>query len=149
MSWLPFYLDKLNDIASPFYTRWGALLTKTLVEESRNLDLAQDLPLHLRESTPLADPRLEGGQAFLESLLAPVRSGLIFVRTDLERAGVELGSGCQDRGAEVRDRWRCWVRIRCRRSIGLAREAELWTHRHLATSPLDRTGRPVLGQPIE
>jgi TorA maturation chaperone TorD len=130
LSWLPFYLDKLNDIASPFYTRWGALLTKTLVEESRNLDLAQDLPLHLRESTPLADPRLEGGEAFLESLLAPVRSGLIFVRTDLERAGAEL-----DLGVRIGER-----KYVIEALLGqdpaptlnwLAREAELWTHRHL------------------
>jgi hypothetical protein len=43
----------------------------------------------------MADPRQEGGEAFLAALLAPVRSGLILVRRDLERTARELGLGCR------------------------------------------------------
>ncbi len=43
----------------------------------------------------MADPRREGGEAFLAALLTPVRSGLILVRSDLERAARELGLGCR------------------------------------------------------
>jgi len=129
-SWLPFYLDKLTDVASPFYCRWGALLTETLIEEGRGLDFSGDLPLHLREATPLADPRLEGGDAFLESLLAPVRSGLILVRTDLERAGEEL-----DFGVRIGERKYVLEALLAQDPSStltwLAKEAEQWSHRHL------------------
>nr|MDQ3803645.1 molecular chaperone TorD family protein [Acidobacteriota bacterium] len=35
LSWLPAYLDKLAEIAPPFYRRWGELLTEALVSEAR------------------------------------------------------------------------------------------------------------------
>lgn len=93
LSWLPFYLEKLKDIASPFYRKWGGMLRDALIEEIETLGAAEQLPLHLRESLGLSDPRKEGTDAFLRSLLAPARSGMIITRADLARAGRRLQLG--------------------------------------------------------
>ncbi len=93
LSWLPLYCDKAAAIAPPYYQRWAALLTAALAEEAGALGAQDSLSLHLREAPAMADPRREGGEAFLAALLAPVRSGLILVRSDLERAARELGLG--------------------------------------------------------
>ena len=130
LSWLPFYLDKLTDVASGFYSRWGALLTTALEQECEGLEPNAILSLHLRESTPMADPRTKGGEAFVESLLAPVRSGLILVRTDLERAGGEL-----DLGVRIGERRYVLEALFAQDAVStldwLAREADLWGQRHL------------------
>ena len=92
-SWLPVWLARLDELAPPFYRAWGRLLGGLLERETANLEPPDRLPLHLREAPPMADPRREGGDAFLPALLAPVRSGLILTRSDLERAARELGLG--------------------------------------------------------
>ena len=66
-----------------------------LAEEAGSVGAQDNLSLHLREAPAMADPRREGGEAFLAALLTPVRSGLILVRSDLERAARELGLGCR------------------------------------------------------
>jgi hypothetical protein len=91
MSWLPLYLDKTVDLAPPFYRSWAELLAAALAEEAAQVPVPDQLPLHLRESTPLEDPRRADSSDFLEALLSPVRSGCILVRDDLRRAGRELG----------------------------------------------------------
>ena len=93
LSWLPFYLNKLGQIAAPFYQRWSSLLTAALDEEMTRGAEPVDLPLHLRQAPVLSDPRIEGGKAFLEALLSPVRSGLILVRSDFARAARDLELG--------------------------------------------------------
>jgi TorA maturation chaperone TorD len=95
LSWLPVYCDKAAAIGPPYYRRWAAVLLAALATEAGALGGQDDLPLHLREATPMADPRRAGGEAFLAALLTPVRSGLILVRRDLERAARELGLGCR------------------------------------------------------
>lgn len=135
LSWLFVYLAKLESIASPFYREWGKLLGDTLHNEAAATEdsdqLRLDLPLHLRAAQPLADPRLEGADAFLSGLLTPARSGIILVRDDLARSALELHLGlrhgerpfvikallAQDRGATL-----SW----------LEREADSWTRRHAA-----------------
>lgn len=91
LSWLPPYLTKLEQVAPEFYRRWGRLLGATLGAEARRLEPAAAPSMHWRAAPPLADPRRLGGRAFLGSLLAPVRSGLILTRADLERATRDLG----------------------------------------------------------
>ncbi|HUZ00337.1 MAG TPA: hypothetical protein VMU89_08295, partial [Thermomicrobiaceae bacterium] len=49
--------------------------------------------LHFRDLRGMADPREEGGEAFLGSVLAPAQSGLILVRADLVEAARDLGLG--------------------------------------------------------
>lgn len=91
LSWLPAFLTKLDQVAPPFYGRWGALLGAVLGEEARRLERPGEEPLHWRACPALTDPRAAGGRAFLESLLAPLVSGLILARADLERAARDLG----------------------------------------------------------
>ncbi|MBD0370740.1 MAG: molecular chaperone TorD family protein [Pyrinomonadaceae bacterium] len=93
LSWLPVYLRKLDEIAAPFYRRWGETLKAALAEEIEALGQPQQLPLALRATATLADPREQGTEEFLQSLLAPARSGMIITRADLVRAGRRLGLG--------------------------------------------------------
>jgi TorA maturation chaperone TorD len=102
LSWLPVYLCKLETIAPPFYREWGKLLMEALMAEAMEALTALTaaavepawLPLHLRESEGLIDPRAGGEvEEFLQSLLSPVRSGMILVRSDLTRAARSLNLG--------------------------------------------------------
>ena len=93
LSWLPLYVDKLQQIAPPIYANWGRMLLAELVSAAVELGAAEELPAHLRGVPPLADPREAGGEALLASLLAPARCGMILVRTDLERAAEKLELG--------------------------------------------------------
>jgi hypothetical protein len=93
VSWLPPFLDSLGRIADSYYGRWGNLLTEALIEEARALGPPDALPLHFRDSEPLEDPRVCGGEPFLEALLVPVRSGIITTRSDLDRAARQLDIG--------------------------------------------------------
>ncbi len=93
LSWLPVYLCKLNDVASPFYRGWGGLLSKALREEATALGEQERLSLHLREAPALLDPRHDEIGEFLQSLLSPARSGMILVRADLSRAARKLNLG--------------------------------------------------------
>ena len=93
LSWLPVYLHKLSRIASPFYRKWGETLSAALVEELEAMDVPRQLPLQLRSQHCLFDPREQGAEEFLQSLLAPARSGMILTRADLSRAARSLGLG--------------------------------------------------------
>lgn len=94
LSWLPVYLCKLADVAVPFYRRWSEVLMKALLAEALAVGRPEALPLHLRAATTLIDPRrgVEVGE-FLQSLLSPVRSGMILTRSDLSRAARHLNLG--------------------------------------------------------
>ena len=92
LSWLPPWLEKLSDIASPPYVAWGALLGEALDAEAAGRELPEDLPLHLREAPELPAPGC-GGDDLLAALLAPARSGVILTRSDLARAAADLGLG--------------------------------------------------------
>lgn len=90
LSWVPVYLDKLADIAPPFYRRWGELLTCALTAEASAVGAQGALPLALREAPALVDPWGEAGAEFPQSLLTPARSGIVLTRADLARAAREL-----------------------------------------------------------
>jgi hypothetical protein len=94
LSWLPVYLSKLDELAAPFYRRWSDALMKALLAEAGAVGQPAALPLHLRASASLLDPR-SGDEAagFMQSLLSPVRSGMILTRADLSRASRRLGLG--------------------------------------------------------
>jgi TorA maturation chaperone TorD len=93
LPWTGPYLHKLAEIAPPIYASWGDLLRNALAAEAATLSPPAALPLHLREAPALAPPDEVGGAAFLDGLLAPVRSGMILVRGDLARAARDLGCG--------------------------------------------------------
>jgi TorA maturation chaperone TorD len=93
LSWLPSYLAKLEEIASPFYKAWGVLLREALMADARAAGQPAQLPLHLRDALALPDPTEEGADVFLAGLVSPVRTGVVLVRDDLSRAARDLGLG--------------------------------------------------------
>jgi len=93
LTWVRPYLDKLDELAPPFYRAWGALLRAALDSEEETLGPPDTLPAALRAAPELEAPSVIGGAAFLDQLLAPVRTGLILVRDDLVAAGRTLDLG--------------------------------------------------------
>jgi TorA maturation chaperone TorD len=155
LSWLPAYLDKLSEIAPPFYCRWSELLLDALLAEAAVLGQQDALPLHLREAAPLADPRAASADEFLQTLLAPARSGLIVTRADLARAARALGAGLragerkfalksllgQDAAgalAWLAEEASMWAKRHARHSDALGRVAVWWTQRAEASATLLR-----------
>jgi hypothetical protein len=155
LSWLPIFLMKVEDLggvwdrgehespakasgpADPFYLRWAALLGDALRAEAVALsmpEVPEQLPLHLRAAPGCIDPRRDGLEGFLASLLTPVRSGIILVRADLARAARELGLGL--RLGERRQ----VLRAMFEQDPGpvlvwLAQEAAAWAERHWPEVP--------------
>lgn len=131
LSWLPVYLAAVGNLGHASYRRWALLLAEVLTAEAEVVGPPVAVSSHLREARPPADPRGEGLEAWLTSVLAPVRGGIILARADLARAGRELELGVrlgerrfmlrsllgQDAPAALR-----WV----------AGEAERWISRHRA-----------------
>jgi TorA maturation chaperone TorD len=93
LSWLPVYLDKLEQFAPTPYRRWGRTLRAALDAEAASLGEPEGLPLHLREAPAPADPRESSAEEFLKTLLAPARTGFILLRDDIARAARDLGTG--------------------------------------------------------
>lgn len=94
LPWSGLYTQRVADIAAPPYPAWASLLDETLRAEAAALgDPPPLLPSHLRDAPSLPDPRVEGTEAFLRGLLAPVRSGIVLTRADLAAAGRALGLG--------------------------------------------------------
>lgn len=93
LSWLPVYLDKVTELESEFYSKWSELVSAALLGEAADLTLPPKLPLHLREAPPLGELDDAGGDEFLKAITTPVRTGVILVRTDLERCASSLGLG--------------------------------------------------------
>ncbi len=135
LSWLPVYLTKLAEIATPFYRRWGEVLMKAVLAEIEAVGRQGALPLHLREAGRLVDPREgEEGADFWQSLLAPARSGMILTRADLRRAARDLGCGLR-----VGERKFVLKSLAAQDAPGLfgwlIEEAALWEKRHRAFEP--------------
>ena len=94
-SWTGPYLTSFEGSGVPFYEAWATLLGEALDRLCSEIAFPNYLPAALRVAPPLADPRTEGGEAFIASLLAPVRSGVILLRDDLVRLGEETGRACR------------------------------------------------------
>ena len=91
--WVPAYLERVVEIASGAYREWAELLSQVLRDELERAGTSPRLPLHLREAPPLADPRVDGADAFLSGLLTPVRAGMFLTRADLARVAATLDLG--------------------------------------------------------
>ncbi len=129
LPWLPAWLAKAREIAPRFFRDWADLLEDALVAEAARLPANDLVPLQLRETALLADPRVEGLDQFVTSLFASARSGMVLVRADLVRASRELGLGI--RVGERRFVLRALLGQDARESLSwLAREAERWGERH-------------------
>ena len=128
--WVFPYLDKLGEIAPPFYAAWGKMLAAALEAELNTVGRGDTLPLHLRAAPPLPDPRNGGSEVFLQGILAPVRSGMLLVRSDLTRAARSLGLGL--RMGERRFALTSLLSQDSEGTLGwLAAEASGWEQRHL------------------
>jgi TorA maturation chaperone TorD len=128
-SWLPFYLTKLADIAPPFYKRWSEILMSALREEAQTVGPPSTLSIHLSEQTGLIDPRENPVEDFLQSILTPLRSGIIFTRTDLTAAARTLGLSL--RMGERKFILKMLLAQDAQRVFDwLLKEAEAWATRH-------------------
>ena len=84
-AWCVPYLHSFRSSPSPYYRNWASL-TKTVIVQALPSPRPGLLPgaLLAAEDHPLADPREgEGGGGFVPQLLAPARSGLVVLRSDL------------------------------------------------------------------
>lgn len=92
VSWLPLYLQRAGEIADEAYTRWAQLLEVALAEESRAAP-SWTPPACLRDAPAFQDTDEDGLDVIVGALLAPARSGMILLRSDLERAAHDLQLG--------------------------------------------------------
>ncbi len=130
LSWLPAYLTKLREIAPPFYRRWSEMLMEALLEEAETSGRPELPPAHLRAATGLTDPRRDDDAGeFLDSLLSPVRSGMILTRSDMSRAARRMDAGL--RLGERRFILKTLLGQDARGTLAwLAEEAASWVERH-------------------
>ena len=131
-SWTGPYLTSFEGCGVPFYEAWAALVHDALSQ--LEIESPNYLPAALRSAPEFADPRVEGGAAFIASLLAPVRTGVILLRDDLERLGGEEGLAC--RAGERRYVLNAFLAQDPGRTLSwLARHAEDWSERVAVRGP--------------
>ena len=131
-SWTGPYLTSFEGCGVVFYEVWAALVHDALSQ--LEIESPNYLPAALRSAPGFADPRIEGGAAFIASLLAPVRSGVILLRDDLERLGEEEGLAC--RAGERRYVLNAFLAQDPGRTLSwLARHAEDWSERVSVRGP--------------
>ena len=88
------YLDRVDELAPPYYRAWARAAARGARRRGRASSAPRPRcrPRCARRRRSSA-PSEVGGTAFLEQLLAPVRTGFILVRSDLVAAARELGLG--------------------------------------------------------
>lgn len=133
-SWIGPWLATFEDCGVAFHRAWGSLLGDALARLYDAVEFPGYLPAALSAAPGLADPRREGGPAFIASLLAPARSGLILLRDDLEQLGDDAGLAC--RAGERRYALNAFLAQDPGRTLGwLAAHAGRWSRRMEATGP--------------
>lgn len=94
LPWVNSFLRAARLHGSPYYSRWAEMTSRVIAAELASRNVPSDrVPVHLTETTPLNPPAESGGAAFLDQLLAPVRTGMVLSRQDLARLGREVGLG--------------------------------------------------------
>lgn len=91
-SWLPVYLDRVQNVAShkhmEFYQTWSRVLIRLLAQEGHALALAPALPQHYERRPDLAVDLTVA--ELIALLLSPLASGLPLLRSDLRRCAADL-----------------------------------------------------------
>jgi Nitrate reductase delta subunit len=101
-SWAPGYLTAVGRLGTPSLSPWARLTLRALGREARLAAPPAALPLALRAApAALGTASAIGGQAaasatggrLLDTVLAPVRSGVLLTREDLREAAAAAGAG--------------------------------------------------------
>jgi TorA maturation chaperone TorD len=133
ISWLPPYLVKVRELGVPFYQQWAMLAESVLAQEAAKYGEPAQISSHLLDAPGLVDPRTETFAEFLDSLLAPVRSGIILTRIDLLSVARKL-----DLGMRLGERKYILTALFEQDAAGmlayLAGEARAWVERHRKSS---------------
>jgi TorA maturation chaperone TorD len=91
-SWLPPYLDRVEELGAPAYRAWAALMRRALAAQAAVLGVPDALPTHLVDAPDgLSPDDAHPPDRLVAALLTPVRSGLILTRADLAAAARQLG----------------------------------------------------------
>jgi hypothetical protein len=134
LSWLLAYTRAMSDAAPPPYAAWADLLHQTLRAEAADVGPPRQLPAHLHAAPPPAtvDDDLA---AVVDSLLCPVRSGLVLSRGHL--AALARAGGLGLRLGDRRRMLRALIDQDPAAALGLlADQATGWAHRHRTDTPL-------------
>jgi hypothetical protein len=93
-SWAPGYLTVVSRLAGPALGAWADLTLRALHREARSAAAARAvaLPAALRAAPAPTGPS-DGRDRLLDSLLAPVCSGILLTREDLREAAAAAGLG--------------------------------------------------------
>ncbi len=93
-SWAPGYLTALSHVAAPGLASWAGLTLRALHQETRSPAGCRTttLPAALRAAPPPIRPG-DSRDELLDSLVAPVRSGILLTREDLREAAAAAGLG--------------------------------------------------------
>lgn len=133
ISWLPPYLFKAQEIGAPFYQQWAVLTELLFAQEAAKYGEPEQISSHLRDAPGLVDPREATFSEFLDSVLAPVRSGMILTRIDLLSVARKL-----DIGIRLGERKYILTALFEQDAPGmlnwLAEQARIWVERHSASS---------------
>ncbi len=129
-SWAPGYLAAVVDHGIAPVTAWAELTAEVLAAELAAAPAGPELPAALREAPgPVTgdEPRDE----LLDALVAPVRTGLILTRPDLDACARATGLGL--RRGERRYALKAMLEQDPRTTLGwLATHAQRWADRHAA-----------------
>jgi TorA maturation chaperone TorD len=93
--WVPAYLSRVVELASPAYQSWARLLAAALAEEAAHLGEPTVVPLHFREAGPATPDEPDTLDELVGALVAPVRSGILLTRADLAVLADALGAGAR------------------------------------------------------
>jgi hypothetical protein len=133
LSWLPAYLDKVVELAPPYFAAWARLLDSALAAEATELGMQAELPLQLRSAAGLPTVDASDG-AWVNALLSAVRTGIILTRWDLRRGARQIGVG--SRVAERAYMLRTMLEQDAAGTASwLADEASRWAAKHQALEP--------------
>ncbi len=93
-SWAPGYLTAVSRLAGPALAAWAELTLRALHSEARSETASRPaaLPAALRDAPSPVAPE-DGRDELLDSLVAPVRSGVLLTREDLRKGAASAGLG--------------------------------------------------------
>lgn len=133
-SWAPAYLAAIGGIDAPTVAPWADLALAALEREVADSPTPPALPLALRSAPPPLTPDASRDLA-LDTVIAPLRSGLIITRHDLARAAERIGVGA--RLGERRYTLRAMLAQDAAATLRwLAGHADDWAAVHAATAPI-------------